>query len=246
MAGKSALPILAAAGALAVVASSKKKKKGKKSGNVRWGIRVSANCTKVEAVDTNLFHKFMFGAFNELVEIDPSLTLIQMTDALFGDIAPNCSGFPEEPESADVAELYAVIARTIGQFMVHDPRVEMTMGKLIDDATKISFVDWYRAWRNYPSSEIPQAPADQISFSSDLSGFDFGPEWHSKTLLPWLHAAAEANRLPSAYEDFVNSRGVLVGQFVIPIADLPQDNDTVIEFLDELDKAFAEAMGALG
>lgn len=245
MAGKSALPILAAAGAVAVVASSKKKK-GRKSGNVRWGVRVSSDCKSVDVVNSQLFQQFIYGAFNELVEIDPNLSLIQMTDALFGDVAPNCSGFPEEPESADVVELYATIARVIGLHMVHDPRVKMDMSKLLDEATQIAFIDWYRAWRNYPSSDVPSAPRNQIAFSSDLSGFEFGPDWYSKTLKPWLAGASKAGKLESAYEDFVAQQSVMLGKFVVPISRLPQDNEMVIEFLDELDKAFAQALKELG
>jgi len=237
----SALPILAGGAAVLLLAGKKKKKKSGNGGNVRWGIRVSPDCTKVDVVDVNLFHKFMFGAFNELVSADPSLTLIQMSDALFGDIAPNCSGFPEDPESAEVAELYAIIARNVGQFMVADPRVDLTMGALIDEATQISFTDWYRAWRNYPSSDVPEAPDNQVSFSSDLSTFKVGSNWYVDTILPFVGEAGAAGRLETAFEDFVGNRGVLVGKFVMPIAELPQDNETVVRFLNELQASVQQA-----
>src|SRR5690606_4193050 len=112
----STLPLLA--GGAAVVLLSRSKKKSKKSNGSRWGVKVSADCKSVTITDSKLFHQFMYGAFHELVEIDPTLSLIQMSDALFGDVAPNCTGFPGEPESAEVAELYAIIARNIGQYMV--------------------------------------------------------------------------------------------------------------------------------
>ena len=239
----SALPIIAGGAALLLLSGGKKKKKKGTSsgGKVRWGIRVSDDCKTVEVVDVNLFHKFMFGAFNELVETDPSLSLIQMTDALFGDIAPDCGGFPEEPQSAEVAELYAIIARNVGQFMVADPRVDLSMGELIDEATKISFTDWYRAWRNYPSTEVPDAPSDQVSFPSDLSTFKIGSDWYANTLLPFVAQAGEEGRLETVFEDFVGSRGVLVGQFVMPISDLDQGEESVVAFLNELQAAIDQA-----
>ena len=88
---KSALPLIVGAGAAAILLS--KKKSGKAKGGVagRWGVRVSSDCQTVDIVDPELFNQFLFGAFNELVETDPSLSLIQMTDALFGDVAPGCS-----------------------------------------------------------------------------------------------------------------------------------------------------------
>ncbi len=239
----SALPILAGGAALLLLGGKKKrrKKSGKVAGGVRWGIRISSDCKQVDVVSADLFHEFMFGAFNELVEADPSLTLIQMSDALFGDIAPHCSGFPEEPESAQVAELYAVIARNIGQFMVGDPRVDLSMGALIDEATRISFTDWYRAWRNYPSPDVPDAPGNQVSFSSDLSTYKIGPDWYTHTVVPFVTLAASEGRLNTAFQDFVANLGVKVGQFVMPISELPQDSDVVIHFLNQLDKAIEAA-----
>lgn len=236
----SALPLIAGGAAVLMLANGKKKKK-KTSGNVRWGVRISDDCKKVDVVNAELFHQFMFGAFDELVSVDPSLSLIQMADALFGDIAPNCSGFPEDPESDEVAELYAVIARNVGQYMVDDPRVEMTLGTLVDEATKISFTDWYRAWRNYPSANVPSVPSDQVAFSSDLSDFEVGRQWYSATVLPFVEDAAESGRIETAFEDFVTNRGVMLGKFVMPISDLPQDEESVVRFIDELQAAIEQA-----
>lgn len=243
--GTSTLPVLAGGAALLLL-SQKKKGKTQKSGETRWGIRVSVDCKRVEVVNPKLFNQFMFGAFNELVEIDPTLSLIQMTDALFGDVAPHCRGFPEDPGSSDVAELYAVVARNIGQFMVEDPRVNMNIGSLVDEATKIAFIDWYRAWRNYPSSEIPEAPADQVAFSSDFSSIHIGPDWYRKTVIPFVKGLAEHGTLDSAFEEFVSKLGVLVGQFVMPISELPQDRESVIQFLDRLEEAIESAQQEIG
>ena len=236
----SALPIIAAAAALVVLTDKKKKSKAS-GGNVRWGVRVSPDCKAMEIVNPKLFNQFLYGAFDELVSADPSLTLIQMTDALFGDVAPNCAWFPEEPESEHVAELYAVIARGMGQFMVTDPRVDLTAGGMIDQATQISFTDWYRNWRNYPSSELPDGPSDEVSFSSDFTTYVIGSNWYANTLFPFVQEAARNGRIDSAYNDFVANRGVLVGQFVQPILELPDDAAAVEHFLDALEEAVEQA-----
>ena len=243
----SALPIIAGGAALLMLSGKKKKKVGgAKGGKVRWGIRISADCKQVDVVNVDLFHQFMFGAFNELVEADPKLSLIQMTDALFGDIAPHCSGFPEEPESEQVAELYAVIARNVGQYMVSDPRVDLSITGLVDEATRISFTDWYRAWRNYPSPEVPEAPVDQIAFSSDLTNYTIGDQWYAKTLLPFVKQAAAEGRLETVFEDFVAHRGVKVGQFVMAISELPQDSPVVNDFLDKIESEIERASAEVG
>ncbi len=238
---KSALPLIIGAGAAAVLLSKKKKKSGKGGGAGRWGVQVSSDCRTVDIVNPELFSQFLFGAFNELVETDPSLTLIQMTDALFGDVAPDCSGFPEDPQSAAVAELYAVIARAMGQYMVNDPRVDLTIGGLIDQATQTTFTDWYRAWRNYPSSDVAVVPSSEVSFSSDLSIYEIGPDWYKETVVPFVLVVSDSNRLDMAFEDFVASRGVMVGQFIAPISELPQDVDSVEDFLDKLEEAIDKA-----
>lgn len=247
MAKKSALPFIAGGAALLLLSSQDKRKRtAKSSGKSRWGIQVSPDCKTVNVVDAKLFNRFMLGAFNELVETDPSLTLIQMTDALFGDVAPNCRGFPEDPQSAEVAELYATIARSIFQFMVGDPRIKASAGEMIDEATQISFVDWYRAWRNYPSSDIPEAPDDQVSFSSDLSTFYIGTQWYPKTVVPFVAEAAKNGEMDIVFKKFTNERNVLVGQFTTPIDELPQDEVAVVEFLDKLEEAIVEAKKEIG
>lgn len=238
-----ALPVIAGGAALLML-SGRKKKKGTSlpaSSGSRWGIRIVDDCKGVEVTDPELFNKFMYGAFNELVETDPSLSLIQMTDALFGDVAPSCSGFPEEPESAEVAELYATIARHIGRFMIHDSRVDINASKLVDEATKISFVDWYIRWRNYPSSDIPKAPENQVAFSSDMSTYQVGPKWYEETVVPFVASSGQEGRLETVFEDFVASRGVMVGRVVKPISELPQDSPIVNDFLDGLEEAINNA-----
>jgi len=242
MAKNSALPLVAGGAALLLLGGKKKSKKKKSSSsNVRWGVRVSKDCQKVEIVDPAYFDNFLRGAYEELIEIDSSLTLIQISDALFGEVAPNCSGFPETPESAEVAELYAVIARAVGAQLVQDPRTKDSIGSLVDEATQISFTDWYRAWRNYPSPETPSAPSGQVVFSSDLTTYKIGDSWYEEIVVPFVRAAKSEGRIDVAFQDFVEKAGVQVGQFVVPINELPQDSAAVEAFLSDLETAIQTA-----
>lgn len=218
------------------------KKKKKKSGNgSRWGVSISKDCQTIKIVDPKLFDQFLYGAYDELASVDSSLRLIQITDALYGEIAPNCAGFPEDPASAEIAELYAVIARAVSTFMVADPRNDATMGAIIDEATQISFIDWYRGWRNYPTSDVPDPLANQVAFSSDMSGYKVGPNWFEETVRPFVQAAHDEGRLDTVLVDFANNRGVLVGKFVMPISELPQEEASTQGFITELEAAIAQA-----
>jgi hypothetical protein len=244
MAKKSALPIVAGGAALILLSSSGKKKKKSPStpaNRPRWGVRISKDCKTVEIVDPKMFSQFMYGAYDELISVDPSLTLMQVTDALFGEVAPNCSGFPEQPESDEVAELFAVIARNIASFMVTDQRTKESMGTLLDEATQISFVDWYRWWRNYPSPDIPDAPSAQVVFSSDFSNYEIGGNWFEEIVRPFVQEAHDNGRLDTAFEDYVNKCGVQVGKFTTPVQELPQDKPTVQDFLKKLEEAINQA-----
>ena len=129
--------------------------------------------------------------------------------------------------------------------MVNDKRVPMNMSKLIDDATKISFIDWYRTWRNYPSPEIPAAPPSEVAFSSDYSSYEIGPDWYKQTIIPFTKNALKSDKIDTIFEDFIENHGVQVGQFVLPISDLPQDKPSVIDFLDKVEEAFDEAKASL-
>lgn len=242
MANKSsALPIVAGGAALLLLSSSKKKKKKSSGPRSRWGVSVSKDCNTVTVVNQDLFNQFLYGAYDELVSIDPSLTLIQITDALFGEVAPTCSGFPEQPESSEIAELYAVIARAVGSYLVTDSRTKDSIGSLIDEATEISFVDWYIGWRNYPSPEIPDKPSNQVAFSSDLSGYDIGPSWFEENVRPFVQNGQNEGWIDSAYEKFIDSAGVMVGRFIMPIKELPQDVPSVKDFLSKVEEAIQAA-----
>jgi len=235
----SALPILAGGAALLLMSGKKKKKKS--SNPSRWGVKISKDCQTVKIVDPDLFNQFLYGAYDELASVDSSLRLIQITDALYGEVAPHCAGFPEDPPSSEVAELYAVIARAVGSFMVMDPRNDATMGAIIDEATQISFIDWYRDWRNYPTADVPDTLANQVAFSSDMSGYKIGPNWFEETVRPFVQAAHDEGQLDTVLADFANNRGVLVGRFVMPIVELPQEEASTQGFIAELEAAIAKA-----
>jgi len=239
----SALPLVVGGAALLVATSGKKKKKKSSGPRSRWGVLVSKDCQTVKVVNPRLFDQFLYGAYEELVSIDSSLTLIQITDALFGEVAPDCAGFPEQPESSETAELYAVIARAIGSYLVTDPRTKDSMGSLIDEATQISFIDWYRGWRNYPSPELPDKPSNQVAFSSDLSKYEIGPNWFEETIRPFVQRGQDEGWIDSAYENFANNAGVVVGRFIMPIAELPQDDPVVQDFMMRLEEAIVKAQG---
>jgi len=236
------------AGGIAIAAASSKKKKTKrsgahsaKSGSVRRGVRVSDNCSSVEVVSPDVFDNFTYGAYEELMAVDPSYSVFQITDALFGEVAPDCSAFPEEPESADVAELYAVIARMVTLYMSQDPRVEGKVGDRISEAQSVGFTDWYRSWRNYPSAQVPQAPSTVVSFSSDYSNYKIGEEWYEKVLVPFVATAKDQGRLGSVFEDFLESHMVAFGIDRVPMSELPLDNPTVQDFMRMLEASIKSA-----
>ena len=244
------LPVAAGGAALLLLSSSKKKKKsGKPAGRTRWGVRISNDCQTVDIVDPKLFERFTYGAFNELVDADKSLTLLQMSYALFGDIVEDkCSGFPERPESSDIAELFTVVMRRVAQYMIEDDRIKAGAGQLMDDETLEHFTQWYRAWRNYPSSDVPAVTAGHVSFASDYSDYQISPEWKKETVLPFVKGAVEdgADDISSIFESFKERIGVMVGKFIYPISELPTDKASVKGFLLKAQQAIKDAAASLG
>lgn len=239
---KSALPIIAAGGAALLLTSSGGKKKGKKGKRGRWGVGVSKDCKTITVYNSDLLMDFLFNAYKELIEADPDLKALQITDALFGDILPNCSGFPERPESPAVVEFYAFIARHVSMFMVDDPSISVTPKDMVDEATSIAFGDWYTQWRDYPTPELPSAPSDQVAFSSDFSSYKIGKDWYNNNIKPFVASELSDGRSDSIFEDYVDNRGVQVGKFVRVISNLPEDKKSVQEFLDKLEDAIDKAM----
>lgn len=235
------IPVLAGGAALLLMANSKKKpSKRSKVGKVRWGVRVSPDCQSAEIVDSVEFNAFIFGGSRELSEIDPTLTLIQISDALFGEVAPGCRGFPEDPNSSDIADLYMTIVQAVGPYLVDGDHAATSLDELADEVVDVNLIDWYNRWRNYPTSTVPEAPPSEVAFSGDLTRYIIGKDWYSKTLVPFV-----ANALKEGISDiadlFLENRGVLVGKDVIPASELPEDKGAVSKFFDYVEESVARA-----
>lgn len=238
---KSAAPILLGAGAAALIASKKKKKKKKRG---HWGVRVSKNCQLVEITNMALFRDFLLGGYKELIGIDPNLDIFQVTDAMFGEVAPNCAPFPEKPESIGVAELYRVIVKAVTQFMVADRNPKIM--NMIENPRAQEFVQWFDHWRNPPSSEIPDAPSNEVAFASDFSQFRIGKQWYAQTVRPFVMALVQAGNANQAYEQFINNRAVAIGRVLLPISALSADQPMVAQFLEQVHAAIDQALGEAG
>jgi len=243
---KSSTPLLLGAGALAVAATRKKKKKRSKG---HYGVRVSSDCKKVTFTNWELFQDFTLGAYAELMAADDSLSIVQVTEALFGEVAPQCAPFPEEPQSPAIAELYNVIIRLVTQHMAQDKRPQLAAFR--DDPLAKEFLEWYRYWRNPPSPEIPQDfPDSEVAFSADLSAYEIGKNWYAKTVKPFVIAMVSAGNIPQGwgqprivgeiYDEFLANRAVVVGQFIMPIESLDK-RAMVPDFLDKVRDAIERA-----
>jgi len=241
MAKASAAPILLGAGAVALAASKKKKKKRKRG---HWGIRVSKDCQLVEITNMSLFRDFLLGGYKELTEIDPDLEIFQVADSMFGEVAPNCSPFPEHPESPGVAELYRVIVKAVTGLMVADRNPKIL--NMLENPRAKEFVKWFDYWRNPPSSEIPDAPANEVAFASDFSQFRIGKQWYAQTVRPFVMALVQAGNANQVYEAFIQNRAVAVGRVILPISELPAENPMVAQFIEQVHAAVDQALGEAG
>lgn len=226
-----ALPLLVAGGAL-VVASKKKKKKGRSS---HWGVRVTKAC-EIQVVDPVLFERFVLGALYELRDIDPSLDAFQLTDAMFGEVAPECSPFPEAPENSSVVKFYFTLLRANSRNLIANKIVSPE--EVSSHPRSGEFIDWYRTWLNPPSPEVPSAPDNQVAFSSDFSEYVIGPNWYEQTVKPFVAGVSDG---ASAYEDFINHLSVAVGKLIVPIHQLPADPPSVQDFIAKVQSAIEQA-----
>jgi hypothetical protein len=224
-----------AGGAVALAASKKKKKKRKRG---HWGIRISKDCQMVEVTNHLLFRDFLLGGYKELIEIDPDLDIFQVTDAMFGEVAPNCAPFPEEPESAGISELYNIIVKSVTGFMVADQNPKIL--NMIDNPRAKEFVAWYAYWRNPPNSELPEIPASEVGFASDFSQYRVGKQWYAETVRPFVMALVQAGNAKNVYEEFIENRAVSVGRMILPISELP-DVPMVVQFLEQVRAAIEQA-----
>lgn len=234
--GKSAAPVLLGAGALAVLASSKKKKKGKRG---HWGIYVSKDCQRVEITNQLLFRDFLLGGYKELIGIDPALDVFQVSDAMFGEVAPHCSPFPEHPESVGLVELYGIIVKAVTGFMTADRNPKVL--QMLDDPRAKEFAQWYEHWKNPPDSTLPNTPSTEVGFSSDYSQYQIGKGWYDRTVVPFVHAMVQSGNTEQIYQAFIENRAVSVGRLILPIVDLPESQPMVVQFLEQVQAAVDQA-----
>ncbi len=237
---KSAAPLLIGAGAIAVAATKKKKKK--KRGH--WGIYISKDCQNVEITNSELFRKFVLGATKELIDIDPNLDILQVTDSLYGEVAPHCSPFPENPESPLLAELYKRIVAGVTDAMIRLGKSEQVKA-MVGSARAGEFSQWYAHWRNPPSSQIPDTASSDVAFASDYSQYRIGNDWYAQQVVPFVEAMAQAGATQQTiYDEFLTNRAVLLGRFYIPIADMPKEQ-MVVQFLKQIQDAILKAFSEM-
>lgn len=235
---KSAAPILLGAGAVALLASSKKKKRKRKRGH--WGIYVSKDCQRVEITNQKLFRDFLLGGYKELIEIDPDLDIFQVSDSMFGEVAPDCAPFPEPPESLGTLELYSIIVKAMTAFMMADRNPKIY--HMLEDPRAMEFAQWYEHWKNPPNPKLPDTPPTEVGFSSDYSQYQIGKQWYQETVLPFVRGMKQAGNGSQAYQAFIENRAVSVGRMILPIDQLPQDQQMVAQFLEQVRAAVDQAL----
>lgn len=238
---KNAAPLLIGVGALALLASGKKKKAPSKPGRTRHGVFVADDCSMVEIRSQEKLRNFLNGAYRELRETDPDLDWFQLTDALFGDIAPDCGGFPEDPQSADVAEFYAFVLRTVAYKLIGDK-----LGNIIDIITDDrvgEFGNWYKEYVGGLLSDLPEGiPEDQVGFSPDYTKFYVGPKWESRTLIPGLkNLISSGNENP--VEMFMRTHNVALGRNFVRFIDLPPQEPNVQTVYNQIQTAYQTLKG---
>ena len=227
------VPVLVGGAALAVVSKKKKKKSGKSS---HWGVRVVKGCD-VEIVDPELFDRFLVGSFHELMEIDSTLDVFQLTDSMFGEVVPGCGIFPEEPASNSLVDFYFMLLKANTRALL--TKGLATKSGISQNPRSKEFVDWYMYWRNPPSSAVPSVPDNQVGFASDFSDYIIGPNWYAETVLPFVRERISEGE--DLLVSFADRSAVAVGKVAMPIAQLPAGPETVIDFVDKLTAAIEQA-----
>jgi hypothetical protein len=235
---KSAAPILLGVGALALLASGKKKAPSR-PGRTRHGVFVSDDCSELEIRDQEKLRNFINGAYRELRDSDPELDWFDLTDALFGDIAPDCEGYPDDPQSADVAEFYAFILRSVAYKLIGDK-----LGNILDIITDDrvgDFGKWYKAYGGGLMSDLPKdIPDDQVGFSPDYTKSYVGPKWESKTLIPYMKNLVQAGS-DKPVEMFMRTHNVALGRNFVRFIDLPEQEPNVQALFEQIHAAFNTA-----
>lgn len=230
-----ALPILVGGAAAMAMASKKKKKKRVVS---HWGVRVTSSCD-IEIVDSVMFDRFLIGAFFELIDIDSSLDVFQLTDAMYGEVAPDCSSFPEDPASPSAIDFYFLLLKFNSRGLL--AKGLATKASLSTHERSPQFIEWYRYWRNPPSSEIPDVPKEQVGFASDFTDYIIGSKWYESTVKPFVAKKVAAGHGDVALADFARERAVAVGKTSVPISQLPEGPAVVGDFLGKLRAAVERA-----
>jgi len=230
------VPVLVGGAALAVVANKKKKKKKKGGKSSHWGVRVVKGCD-IEVVDPDLFDRFLVGSFHELIDIDSTLDVFQLTDSMFGEVASGCGTFPEEPASNSSVDFYFMILKANTRALL--TKGLATKAEISQNPRSREFIDWYMHWRNPPSSVVPSVPDNQVGFASDFSDYIIGPDWYSQTVLPFVRDRISEGE--DLLVSFADRSAVAVGKVAMPIAQLPAGPETVIDFVDKLNAAIEQA-----
>jgi hypothetical protein len=237
---KSAAPLLLGLGALALMAG--KKKTGGVSGRTRQGVFVSTDCTQVEIRNQERLRNFINGAYRELREADPDLDWFELTDALFGDIAPDCGGYPEDPYSADVADFYAFMLRTVAYKLVEDNPANLV--EIFTEDRIADFGSWYKIYAGGPPGDLPEnIPLDQVGFSPDFTQVYIGPQWESKTVIPYLQEKVKAGEAEEAIEMFMRDHNAAIGRQFVRFFDLPKQEPNVQTLHQKIQDAFDAVAG---
>lgn len=241
---KSAAPILLGAGALALLAMSGKKSPSSKGGRIRHGVFVSDDCKTIRVANYDRFRDYIRGGFNELHEDRPELDWFGIAHRLFDDIAPDCTGFPGAPASADTVMIWTTVLRMVGYLLVED-RLGNLINLVTDDRLQ-KLAEWTQAYGGGVPGDLPaDIPENQAGFSPNFSKSWIGPSWRSQTLIPFLESEkGEGTTGDAAYDRFVNNHNVAVGTYHLPIIELPGNEPKVQEFLERISTAVQEIASA--
>lgn len=238
---KVSAPLLLGVGAIALLASRKRGSgSGLGPGRMRNGVFSSADCKTLRVADYDRFNNFMRGGFAELRASGANLDNYAITDRMFRDTAPGCTGFPGVPESADVVMLYMTMMRMVAYQLVEE-RIANAID-IISDERNAALTAWVNEYGGGPPNELPgNVPEDQVGFSPNYKQRFVGPAWVANTLEPFMASEGQGGRFgDDAYDRFVNGHNVMVGTSFVPIVELPMNEAKVAEFLDRILEAASQ------
>jgi hypothetical protein len=241
---KSAAPLLLGAGAIALFAMGNKKSSPNKGGRIRHGVFVSHDCKTIRVANYDRFRDYIRGGFNELHEGRPELDWFDISHRLFDDAAPDCTGFPGTPASADTVMLWTTILRMVGYLLAEEKLSNLI--DIISDDRMAKLAEWTQAYGGGVPGDLPaDIPENQAGFSPDFSKSWIGPSWRSQTLMPFLESEKGEGRTgDAAYDRFVNNHNVAVGTYHLPIIELPGNEPKVQKLLERISTAVQEIASA--